>query len=148
MVEKSRKLKQTFSFKCLSSKIDLMIHEICRQLRNVDKKQITMLRNKLNSDEISKALEMVAEEIPSFPSTTLEVNLDLTELSEVMLWRLREYTVEMLKTSGRIPEPSEIVVNGIPVNNGANEDKNNSIKQRRETCDAKATSKRTKKAEP
>ncbi|KOM55316.1 hypothetical protein LR48_Vigan10g120800 [Vigna angularis] len=89
---------------------------------------------RLSPDDLSKALEIVAQSNPSFQATAEEVDLDMDAQSESTLWRLKYFVKEALEVQGKNSGSM-----------GGNENQNNN-KRKREFCDAIAkTKKKTKK---
>ncbi|KAE7996442.1 hypothetical protein FH972_001168 [Carpinus fangiana] len=113
-----------------------------RKMSTEEKRNLGTALTRLAPEDLSRALEIVAETNPSFQASAQEVDLDMDAQSEYTLRRLKVFVKDNLKVHGRSSE-------GISGNNkdkNENNKKNNS-KRRREICDAlaKTAVKRTKK---
>ncbi|KAF4348612.1 hypothetical protein F8388_021000 [Cannabis sativa] len=106
-----------------------------------EKRKLGSALTRLSPEDISKALEIVAENNPSFQATAQEVDLDIDAQSEYTLWRLKVFVKEALKVQGNNASNNNVT------NNNKDDNKKNNSKRRREICDAlaKSTVKRTKK---
>ncbi|GFP82837.1 transcription factor gte6 [Phtheirospermum japonicum] len=123
--------------------VDLHIEELremvvknCRHMSTVEKRKLGIALSKLSPEDLSKALEIVAQNNPNFQTTLDEVELDINAQSESTLWRLRFFVKDVLK--GRRSKSSK--------NETVNEHDDNIVsKRKREICDALAkTAKRRK----
>lgn len=115
-----------------------MVVQKCRKMSTDEKKKLWAALTQLSSDDLDKALEIVAESNPSFQATAQEVDLDIDAQSELTLWRLKVFVQEALKAGSNS-------LGATNCNNNDNNNKNN--KRRREICDAlvKSAMKRNKK---
>lgn len=113
----------------------------CRRMSTEEKRKLGAALTQLSPEDLSKALEIVAENNPSFQATAQEVDLDIDAQSEYTLWRLKVLVKEALKVEGNHGS------NNAAANNSNDDNKKNNSKQRREICDAlaKTAVKRTKK---
>lgn len=113
----------------------------CRRMSTEEKRKLGAALTQLSPEDLSKALEIVAENNPSFQATAQEVDLDIDAQSEYTLWRLKVFVKEALKVEGNRGS------NNAAANNSNDDNKKNNSKQRREICDAlaKTAVKRTKK---
>ncbi|KAK9226860.1 hypothetical protein WN943_011908 [Citrus x changshan-huyou] len=127
----------------------------CRKMSTEEKKNLGTALTRLSPEDLCKALEIVAENNPSFHATAQEVDLDMDAQSELTLWRLKVFVQESLKAASR----SSGDMGGH--NNNNNDDNNNekdnsnkknknNPKRKKEICDAlaKPAVKRTKKLPP
>ncbi|KAM6552406.1 hypothetical protein CsatB_002214 [Cannabis sativa] len=128
--------------------IDIQLRELkervvqkCRRMSTEEKRKLGSALTRLSPEDISKALEIVAENNPSFQATAQEVDLDIDAQSEYTLWRLKVFVKEALKVQGNNASNNNVT------NNNKDDNKKNNSKRRREICDAlaKSTVKRTKK---
>ncbi|KAJ7969374.1 Transcription factor like [Quillaja saponaria] len=108
----------------------------CRKMTTEEKKILMKALTQLSTEDLSKALEIVAESNPSFEATSQEVDLDIDAQSEYTLWRLKVFVKHALKVQKK----------SYGGTNSNNNDKNNARK-RKELSDtlAKTNIKRTKK---
>ncbi|KAI4297661.1 hypothetical protein L6164_037543 [Bauhinia variegata] len=113
----------------------------CRKLSTEEKKVLGTALARLSPENLSRALEIVADGNPIFQATAREVDLDIDAQSDYTLWRLKIFVKDALEVQAKTA--GGIIVNS---NDNAEDKKNNS--KRREACDtlAKTTVKRTKKA--
>uniref|UniRef100_A0A2N9F675 NET domain-containing protein n=1 Tax=Fagus sylvatica TaxID=28930 RepID=A0A2N9F675_FAGSY len=113
----------------------------CRKMSTEEKKNLGTALTQLSPEDLSRALEIVAETNPGFQATAQEVDLDIDAQSEYTLWRLRVFVKDSLKGRGKN-------CGGVSGNNDNNDDnKKSNSKRKREICDAivKTSVKRTKK---
>ncbi|KAK9223303.1 hypothetical protein WN944_011745 [Citrus x changshan-huyou] len=144
----------------------------CRKMSTEEKKNLGTALTRLSPEDLCKALEIVAENNPSFHATAQEVDLDMdaqaTEIypfifyhfpksmqSELTLWRLKVFVQESLKAASR--SSGDMGGNNNNNNDDNNNEKDNSNKKnknnpkrKKEICDAlaKPAVKRTKKLPP
>ncbi|XP_024020157.1 transcription factor GTE1 [Morus notabilis] len=113
----------------------------CRRMSTEEKRKLGAAISRLSHEDLSKALEIVAENNPSFQPTAQEVDLDIDAQSEYTLWRLKVFVKEALKVQGNHGS------NNATANNNNDDNRKNNSKRRREICDAlaKTAVKRTKK---
>ncbi|KAI3751462.1 hypothetical protein L2E82_22549 [Cichorium intybus] len=69
----------------------------CRKMTIEDKRNLGIALTQLCPEDLSKALDIVARHNPSFPSTALEVDLDIDSQSESTLWRLKYFVKDALQ---------------------------------------------------
>ncbi|OMO68917.1 hypothetical protein CCACVL1_19766 [Corchorus capsularis] len=117
----------------------------CRKMSTEEKKKLGTALTRLSPEDLSKALEIVAEHNPGFQPTAQEVDLDIDAQSELTLWRLKVFVQDKLKHAGKSSESADC--NNI--NNNENITKGNS-KRKRDISDAltKNAIKRTRKLSP
>ncbi|KAJ0016524.1 hypothetical protein Pint_11722 [Pistacia integerrima] len=123
----------------------------CRKMSTEEKKKLGVALTRLTPEDLSKALEIVAESDPNFQATAQEVDLNIDAQSETTLWRLKVFVQEALrvasKSSGDTGGNNHNEDNDNDNSNKKNNNKNN-IKRRREICDTltKTAVKRGKKS--
>ncbi|KAL9453156.1 hypothetical protein AB3S75_008869 [Citrus x aurantiifolia] len=127
----------------------------CRKMSTEEKKNLGTALTRLSPEDLCKALEIVAENNPSFHATAQEVDLDMDAQSELTLWRLKVFVQESLKAASR--SSGDMGGNNNNNNDDNNNEKDNSNKKnknnpkrKKEICDAlaKPAVKRTKKLPP
>lgn len=124
------------------SKVDMhlkklreMVVQKCRKLSAHEKKLVGIALTKLSPDNLSKALEIVAENNPNFQSNNEEVDLDIDAQSDYTLWKLKFFVRDAL-------EVQQKNTGGVAVKDDA--DKRNNSKRKREICDSLARAKTRK----
>ncbi|MED6121033.1 Transcription factor GTE1 [Stylosanthes scabra] len=117
-----------------------MVIQKCRKLSTHEKKLLGTALTKLSPENLSRALEIVAENNPNFQSSAEEVDLDIDAQTDFTLWRLKIFVKDALDVQGKSS-------GGIAANHNDFMDDKKNNKRRREICDslAKTNSKRTKK---
>ncbi|KAL7109436.1 hypothetical protein ACP275_06G175100 [Erythranthe tilingii] len=133
--------------------IDMHIEELretvvqkCRRISTSEKRKLGVALSKLCPEDLNKALEIVAQNNPTFQAAAEEVELDINAQSESTLWRLKFFVKDAL--TGRCKNSSkEEDKHNITCEDATNIDDNNIVsKRKREICDALAkTAKRRKK---
>ncbi|XP_011084343.1 transcription factor GTE6 [Sesamum indicum] len=135
--------------------IDMHIEELremvvkkCRHISTMEKRKLGIALSNLCPEDLSKALDIVAQNNLNFPATAEEVELDINAQSESTLWRLKFFVKDVLK--GRCKSSNKDDNNNIIPPDAANKHENNIVsKRKREICDALAkTAKRRKKKPP
>ncbi|KAK4436010.1 Transcription factor GTE6 [Sesamum alatum] len=135
--------------------IDMHIEELremvvrnCRHISTMEKRKLGIALANLCPEDLSKALDIVAQNNLNFRATAEEVELDINAQSESTLWRLKFFVKDILK--GRCKSSNKDDNNNITPLNAANKHENNIVsKRKREICDALAkTAKRRKKKPP
>lgn len=111
-----------------------MVVKRCRKMSTEEKRKLGDALTRLSPEDLSKALEIVAQNNPGFQATAEEVDLDMDTQSESTLWRLKSFVKEALEVQGK---------NSGSI--GGNENQNNNKKRRKELCDATAKTKKTTK---
>ncbi|GLT81291.1 hypothetical protein SLA2020_526820 [Shorea laevis] len=76
----------------------------CRKMSTEEKKKLGTALTRLSPEDLSKALEIVAENNPGFLPTAQEVDLDIDAQSEITLWRLKVFVQNKLRQSGKSSE--------------------------------------------
>ncbi|KAI9074015.1 hypothetical protein K1719_044015 [Acacia pycnantha] len=118
-----------------------MVIQKCRKLTSEEKRILGTALSKLSPENISKALQIVAENNPNFQATAREVDLDIDAQSDYTLWRLKVFVKGALEVNEKTTADTAFNNNDITV------DKKNVSKRKRDSCDAQAktSAKRTKK---
>ncbi|KAL6606595.1 hypothetical protein ACP70R_042248 [Stipagrostis hirtigluma subsp. patula] len=103
----------------------------CRKMTTDEKRKLGAGLCHLSPEDLSKALEIVAQDNPSFQTKAEEVDLDMDAQSETTLWRLKFFVREALERQANVV-PGKMDENA---------------KRKREICNAlaKTASKRIKK---
>ncbi|XP_052199900.1 transcription factor GTE6-like [Diospyros lotus] len=123
-----------------------MLVQKCRKMSTKEKRKLGVDLTRLSPENLSKALEIVAQNNPNFHATAEEVDLDIDAQSESTLWRLKFLVKDALEVKGK---SSSI---------GGDDDTNNdkvavataaatTAKRKKDICDAiaKNAKKRSKK---
>ncbi|KAK7315909.1 hypothetical protein VNO77_34491 [Canavalia gladiata] len=120
--------------------VDVLLEELremvvkrCRKMSTEEKRKLGDALTRLSPEDLSKALEIVAQNNPSFQATAEEVDLDMDAQSESTLWRLKFFVKEALEVQGK---------NSGSMSGNENQHSN---KRKREFCDTIAKTKKTKK---
>lgn len=92
----------------------------CRKISIEDKRNLGIALTHLCPEDLSKALDIVARHNPTFPSTALEVDLDIDAQSESTLWRLKYFIKDAVqghkKNDDAVNEPNHHVGPTQPTN--------------------------------
>ncbi|KAI3470461.1 hypothetical protein Pfo_027124 [Paulownia fortunei] len=134
--------------------IDMHIEELremvvkkCRHISTVEKRKLGVALSKLCPEDLSKALEIVAQSNLNFQATAEEVELDINAQSESTLWRLKVFVKDVLK--GQCKSSNKDDNNNITAPDAANKHENNIVsKRKREICDALAKTAKKRKKKP
>jgi hypothetical protein len=110
-----------------------MVVQRCRKMTTDEKRKLGAGLCHLSPEDLSKALELVAQDSPDFQITAEEVELDMDAQSETTLWRLKFFVREALERQANISVAA------------GKADEN--TKRKRDICNAlaKTSSKRVKK---
>ncbi|KAF3772819.1 Transcription factor [Nymphaea thermarum] len=73
----------------------------CRVMSSEEKRQLGANFIRLSPEDLTKALEIIAQKNPSFLSTAEEVDLDIDAQSPSTLWRLKFFVKEALDVQAR-----------------------------------------------
>ncbi|XP_050367760.1 transcription factor GTE1-like [Argentina anserina] len=80
----------------------------CRKMSFDDKRRLGTALTQLSPEDLSKALDIVAQDNPDFQATAQEVDLDIDTQSDYTLWRLKVFVKDALKlkaqAAAQIPE--------------------------------------------
>ncbi|KAJ6727198.1 TRANSCRIPTION FACTOR GTE6-RELATED [Salix purpurea] len=120
-----------------------MVVQKCRKMSTEEKRKLGAALTRLSPEDLTKALEIVAQNNPSFQATAEEVDLDIDAQSESTLWRLKFFVKDALEVQGK----SAASAGGQNNNNTPSNNNNNNNKRKREIYDAiaKTAKKRSKK---
>ncbi|XP_065633678.1 transcription factor GTE1 isoform X2 [Quercus suber] len=123
-----------------------MVVQKCRKISTEEKRNLGAALTKLSPEDLTKALEIVAQNNPSFQATAEEVDLDIDAQSESTLWRLKFFVKDSLEVQSR----SLLNTGGLSNNNNNNDNhnNNNNNKRKREICDAIAKTAKKKNKKP
>ncbi|KAG5585578.1 hypothetical protein H5410_046012 [Solanum commersonii] len=122
-----------------------MVVRRCRKISIEEKRNLGIALTKLSPDDLSKALEIVAQNNPLFLASAEEVELDIDTQSELTLWRLKFFTKDALEVHGKSSSKGD---NSNSANvAAANLNISAASRRKREICDAlvKNAKKRNKK---
>ncbi|KAL9161873.1 hypothetical protein ABFS82_07G049700 [Erythranthe guttata] len=119
-----------------------MVLQKCRKMTTDEKKRLGTAITRLSPDDINKALEIVAQNDPTFQAAGETVEVDIDAQSESTLWKLKFFVKDTLQT-----QMKNATNTGANNNNNGENNQNGNNKKRREMCDglAKTPPKRTKK---
>ncbi|XP_059628261.1 transcription factor GTE6 [Cornus florida] len=88
--------------------VDMHLEEIrevlvkkCRKMSAKDKRELGTALSRLSPEDLSKALEIVAQNNPSFQATAEDVDLDMDAQSESTLWSLKFFLKDALDIQGK-----------------------------------------------
>nr|GMD76009.1 transcription factor GTE6-like isoform X2 [Ipomoea batatas] len=133
--------------------VDMRLEELrgivvkrCRKMSNVDKRKLGAALSKLSPEDLTKALEIVAQDDPSFSASSLNIDLDMDTQSESTLWRLKFFVKDALEVQCKSPSKGE-KNDATDKNAAANPNNIAPLKRKGEICDAlaKCTKRRNKK---
>ncbi|KAF2304613.1 hypothetical protein GH714_035265 [Hevea brasiliensis] len=88
-------------------KLRKMVVQNCRKMSVEEKKKLVTALNQLSPEDLTRALDIVAADNPSFQATAEEVELDMDAQSELTLWRLRVFVKDALKVMGSQMEKTD-----------------------------------------
>ncbi|XP_038678548.1 transcription factor GTE6-like [Tripterygium wilfordii] len=136
-------------------KLDMHLEELretivqkCRKMSTEDKRKLGAALTRLPPEDISKALEIVAQGNPGFQAAAEEVDLDIDAQSESTLWRLKVFVKDALEAQGK-SDTSMGGNNNNKINTTTtNNTTNNNNKRKREICDAIAKTAKKKSKKP
>ncbi|GJN09204.1 hypothetical protein PR202_ga27188 [Eleusine coracana subsp. coracana] len=83
-------------------KLRKMVVQRCRKMTTDEKRKLGAGLCHLSPDDLSKALEIVAQDNPSFQTKAEEVDLDMDAQSETTLWRLKFFVREALERQANV----------------------------------------------
>lgn len=124
-----------------------MIVKRCRRISIAEKRKLGIDLTKLCPEDLSKALEIIAQNNPSFPSTAENVELDINAQSESTLWRLKFFVKDAIKDKHKNSNKDDDD-NNITTEYAATAQNNDTAsKRKKEICDAvaKVAKRRNKK---
>lgn len=79
-----------------------MVVQRCRKMTTDEKRKLGAGLCHLSPEDLSKALELVAQDNPSFQTSAEEVELDMDAQSETTLWRLKFFVREALEKQANV----------------------------------------------
>ncbi|KAG2729970.1 hypothetical protein I3843_01G267400 [Carya illinoinensis] len=120
-----------------------LVVQKCRKITTEEKRKLGAALTKLSPEDLTKALEIVAQSNPCFQATAEEVDLDMDAQTESTLWRLKFFVKDALEAQGK----TSAVAVGLNNNNG-NDNNNSNNKRKREICDAIAKTVKKKSKKP
>ncbi|RVW67407.1 Transcription factor GTE1 [Vitis vinifera] len=154
IVQKCRKWIDISHVPCIRLLIGLIClasEESCRQIQDLktsteEKRKLGAALSRLSAEDLSKALEIVAQSNPSFQATAEEVHLDIDAQRESTLWRLKFFVKDALEIQGK-SSASMGGNNTATTTNNNHPTTNNNSKRKKEICDAiaKTAKKKNKK---
>lgn len=109
-----------------------MVVKRCRKMSSEEKRNLGIDLSRLSAEDLSRALDIVAETNPSFQPNADEVELDINAQSESTLWRLNFFVRDALEVQSKNSGSMDV-------------DENPNNKRKRELCDAIAKVSRKKK---
>uniref|UniRef100_A0A2P2LUJ2 Transcription factor GTE6 n=1 Tax=Rhizophora mucronata TaxID=61149 RepID=A0A2P2LUJ2_RHIMU len=123
-----------------------MLKLCSRKMSTEEKRRLGAALTRLSPEDLTKALEIVAQNNPGFQTTAEEVDLDIDAQSESTLWRLKFFVKDALEA-----QVKAVASTGGNNNNNYNNTTNNSNsnnKRKKEICDAiaKTAKKKSKKS--
>ncbi|KAL8508678.1 hypothetical protein ACS0TY_019068 [Phlomoides rotata] len=107
----------------------------CRQITTLEKRKLGVALSKLSPEDLTKALEIVAQDNVNFNANVEEVELDINAQSESTLWRLKFFVKDKLKGQR----------NNLGKDAANNHESNIVSKRKREICDALAKNAKKRK---
>ncbi|KAM1708083.1 hypothetical protein ACFX15_001076 [Malus domestica] len=130
-----------------------MVVQKCRKMSTEEKRKLGVALTRLSPEDLSKALEIVAQSNPGFQATADEVDLDIDAQTESTLWRLKFFVRDAIEVQSK--SPASMGGNTNNANNHNSGNKTNNIsnatnKRKREISDAivKTAKKKSKKPSP
>ncbi|ESW10878.1 hypothetical protein PHAVU_009G245800 [Phaseolus vulgaris] len=103
-----------------------MVIEKCRKISIRERLELVKSFNRLNFDNLNKALQIICENDPTFKPNDLEVNLDLDNQTDYTVWKLNVFVKKALE------EQDRNAAEEITVHHNANfEEKKNTNKRRK-----------------
>ncbi|CAK9136157.1 unnamed protein product [Ilex paraguariensis] len=114
-----------------------MVVQKCRKMSTEEKRKLGIALTRLCPEELSKALEIVAQSNPDFQATAEEVDLDIDAQSESTLWRLKFFVRDALEAQNK--SSSMGGNNNVTEGNAGNTTITNAVsKRKRDICNALA----------
>ncbi|KAK6929221.1 Bromodomain [Dillenia turbinata] len=115
----------------------------CRKISNEEKRKLGAALAQLSAEDLDKALEIVAQNNPSFQSKAEIVNLEIDAQNESTLWRLRFFVKEVMEVQGK--SSASVRGNNATINNNNLSSNNSKRKREIAAAIAKTTKKKSKK---
>lgn len=124
-----------------------MIVKRCRRISIAEKRKLGIDLTKLCPEDLSKALEIIAQNNPSFPSTAENVELDINAQSESTLWRLKFFVKDAIKDEHKNSNKDDDDNNITNEYAATAQNNDTASKRKKEICDAvaKVAKRRNKK---
>ncbi|KAJ6717720.1 hypothetical protein OIU79_005803 [Salix purpurea] len=76
----------------------------CRKMSSEEKRKLGVALTRLSPEDLTKALEIVAQNNPGFQATAEEVDLDIDAQAESTLWRLKFFVKDVLEVQGKVQQ--------------------------------------------
>ncbi|OMO71637.1 hypothetical protein CCACVL1_18115 [Corchorus capsularis] len=117
---------------------ETVVHK-CRKMSTEEKRNLGTAISRLSTEDLNKALEIIAQSNPGFQAMAEEVEIDIDAQRESTLWRLKFFVRDALE--GRDKNAAS---------NGGNNNNNNSNnnKRKKEICDANVKTAKKKSKKP
>lgn len=137
---------QLFEAEVLLDELREQLVQNSRKMSTEEKRQLGTALTRLSTEDLSRALDIVAQGNPGFMANAEEVDLDIDAQSETTLWRLKLLVKDALQAQGK---PAASMGGNTNDNNDNNNNaKNNNSKRKREICDALAKTAKKKSKKP
>ncbi|XVE99357.1 hypothetical protein REPUB_Repub03eG0191100 [Reevesia pubescens] len=107
----------------------------CRKMSTEEKRNLGTAIARLSTEDLNKALEIIAQNNPGFQAMAEEVEIDIDAQSESTLWRLKFFVKDAMEGRGKSAAST-----------GGNNNNNN--KRKKEICDAIAKTAKKKSKKP
>ncbi|XP_060966191.1 transcription factor GTE6-like isoform X2 [Cannabis sativa] len=104
-----------------------MVVQKCRKISVEEKRKLGASLTKLSPEDLSKALEIVAQNNPGFQATAEEVDLDINAQIESTLWRLKFFVKDALEIQGKSSCSASLGGNNNSIGNANNNNNDNDI---------------------
>ncbi|KAJ8440836.1 hypothetical protein Cgig2_000724 [Carnegiea gigantea] len=138
---------QLFEAEVLLDELREQLVQNSRKMSTEEKRQLGTALTRLSTEDLSRALDIVAQGNPGFMANAEEVDLDIDAQSETTLWRLKLLVKDALQAQGK-PAASMGGNRNDNNDNNNNNAKNNNSKRKREICDALAKTAKKKSKKP
>ncbi|KAJ0045811.1 hypothetical protein Pint_06096 [Pistacia integerrima] len=126
-----------------------MVVQKCRKTSIEEKRKLGAALTRLSPEDLSKALEIVAQSNVGFQAKAEEVDLDIDAQSESTLWRLKFFVKDALEIQNKSAASTGGNNDSNKNNNNNNSNNNNSNnKRKKEICDAIAKTAKKKSKKP
>ncbi|GAB4834088.1 hypothetical protein Ancab_032342 [Ancistrocladus abbreviatus] len=121
-----------------------LVVQKCRKMSTEEKRQLGTALTRLSAEDLSKALEIVAQGNSGFEAAAEEVDLNIDAQSESTLWRLKFFVKDALQAQGK---PSASTGGNNSNKEKPNNSNINNAKRKRDICNAlaKTAKKKSKK---
>ncbi|KAM6576863.1 hypothetical protein CsatB_028700 [Cannabis sativa] len=104
-----------------------MVVQKCRKISVEEKRKLGASLTKLSPEDLSKALEIVAQNNPGFQAIAEEVDLDINAQIESTLWRLKFFVKDALEIQGKSSCSASLGGNNNSIGNANNNNNDNDI---------------------